>query len=253
MLSNLYRFYNELLLVQKILPLPLYIRWILGITKYLNVLIKTKSLGLLDKSLNESFSINFNGKNLYFNNLDFGVIREIYGHLCYTQISKLKDAKHILDLGANGGAFTIFALSEAPQAQVYAVEAQLEFVNIIKHNVKQNLYENRLEVKCAVVGGFYDDWTQSLLKSNPQIQEFNIYEYIERVGTCDFLKCDVEGGEFHLFQGDLSWTQAVKSMALEYHPNKGDVDELEKILQSQGFIVKRADHKNLGYFYCTRE
>lgn len=253
MLSNLYRFYNELLLVQKLLPLPLYIRWISGIKKHFNTLIKAKSLGLLDKSLNESFSINFNDKKLYFNNLDFGVVREIFGHLCYAQRGELKDAKHILDLGANGGAFTIFALAEAPQAQVYAVEAQSEFVNIIKHNVKQNFSENRVEVQCAVVGGFYDEWTQSLLKLNPQIQEFNIYEYIERVGTCDFLKCDVEGGEFPLFQGDLSWTKAVKSMALEYHPNKGDVDKLEKILKLQGFIVKRADHKNLGYFYCIRE
>ena len=253
MLNNLYRFSNELLLVKKLLPLPLYIRWISGITKYFNILLETKSLGVLDKSLTKSFSIRFNNKKLYFKNLDFGVIREIYGHLCYAKLGELKNAKYILDLGANGGAFTIFALAEAPQAQVYAVEAQSEFVNIIKYNVQQNLYENRIVVKCAVVGGFYDDWTQSLLKSNPKIQEFNIYEYIETVGTCDFLKCDVEGGEFYLFQGDLSWTQAVKSMALEYHPDKGDPDELEKILQSQGFIVKRADHKHLGYFYCTRE
>jgi hypothetical protein len=73
------------------------------------------------------------------------------------------------------------------------------------------------------------------------------------VGVCDFLKCDVEGGEFKLFQGDLTWTLSVKSMSLEYHPNKGNPNELEKILKSQGFKVKRIDHRDLGYFYCTRK
>jgi FkbM family methyltransferase len=253
MLNDFNRFIEELWLVKKILPSSLFIRWFSGLFKSLDVVFKTKSLGIVDTIFGESFDIYSSNKKLHFDNLGFGVIREIYGHLCYVKHGQLRQAKNILDLGANGGAFTIFALLEAPEAQVYAVEAKSEFIDIILHNTKQNGYENRVVTQCAVVGGFYDDWTQSLLTSNPQIKEFNIYEYIEEVGTCDFLKCDVEGGEFHLFEGDLSWTKAVKSMALEYHPDKGDVDELEKILQSQGFNIKRTDHRNLGYFYCTRE
>jgi len=253
MLSNLSRFFKELLLVQQLLPFPLYARWVLGAVKNWGVLVKTQSLAILDINLGSSFHIIFHGKKINFSHVDFGVVREIYGHLCYAQTGELKNAKHILDLGANGGAFTIFALTEAPQANVYAVEAQSEFINILEDNIQKNSYSDRAKIECAVVGGFYDDWTQSLAKLNPGVKEFNIYEYIQSVGICDFLKCDVEGGEFYLFRGDLSWTESVKKMALEFHPNQGDVDQLESKIKSQGFKVKRVDHRNLGYFYCERE
>ncbi len=253
MLSDLNRLLKELFFVSKILPFSLFIRWISGANRCLDLLSKNRTLGALDQVFGESFDVLWSGKKLHFVQLDFGVVREIYGHLCYAAKGQLTEARHIFDLGANGGAFTVFALAEAPYAQVYAVEAQSELVEIVKHNVKQNGYEDRGIIQCAIVGGFYDDWTKSLLKSNPQIQEFDIREYIARVGICDFLKCDVEGGEFKLFQGDLTWTQSVKSMALEFHPTKGNVNELEKTLKSQGFRVKRADHSHLGYFYCTRD
>jgi len=252
MQSDLNRLFKELLLVSRILPLPLFISWISGASRCFDLLAKTRSLGALDKVFGESFDVLWSGNKLHFERLDFGVVREIYGHLCYAEKGQLREARHILDLGANGGAFTVFALVEAPHAQVHAVEAQSELVEIVKHNVKQNGYEERSLIQCAVVGGFYDDWTKSLLKSNPQLQEFDIREYIARVGNCDFLKCDVEGGEFQLFHGDLTWTQSVKSMALEFHPTKGDVDELENILKAQGFRVERVEHSSLGYFYCTR-
>ena len=252
MLNDLNRLVKELFLVKKILPLPLFITWLLGTTKSLNILIKTRSLGILDRVFGESFHILWNNQKLYFTHLDFGVVREIYGHCCYVSKGNLKEAQHILDLGANGGAFTVFALSEAPEAKIYAVEAQSELAETAIHNINMNGFEGRATVECAVVGGFYDDWTKSLLNLNPQIKEFDIRKYIENVGICDFLKCDVEGAEFFLFKGDLTWTQSVKNMALEYHPDKGNADELENILKSQGFIVRRADHRNLGYFYCTR-
>ncbi len=253
MLSHLNRLIEEFWLVSQILPSNLFIRWISGGSKCLKLIAKTKSLGALDRVFGESFDIFWNGKKLHFDRLDFGVIREIYGHLCYATKGQLKEAHHILDLGANGGAFTVFALAEAPHAEVYAVEAQSELAQIVKHNVKQNGYLERAVVECAVVGGFYDDWTKSLLTLNPQVKEFDIRKYISRVSTCDFLKCDVEGGEFPLFQGDLTWTQAVKCMVLEFHPTQGNVDELEKILKAQDFKVKRVEHSCLGYFYCTRD
>jgi FkbM family methyltransferase len=253
MLSDLNRLLKELWLVSRILSLPEFIRWVSGVSKCLGILAKTKSLGALDEAFSNSFNVYFNNKKLAFDGLDFGVVREIYGHLCYAKKGELKAARHILDLGANGGAFTIFALTEAPFAKVHAVEAQSELTDIIKLNIKNNGYTDRAVVECAVVGGFYNNWTKSLLISNPQIKEFDIHEYISHVGTCDFLKCDVEGGEFPFFQGDLTWTQAVKCMVLEYHPTEGNVDELEKTIKSQGFKVERVDHSALGYFYCTRE
>lgn len=252
-INDLIRLLQEFLIVSKILPPSDFIRWISGATQCLNKLAKTRSLGALDLVFGESFDVLWNEKTLHFDNIGFGVFSEIYGHLCYAAKGQLQQASHILDLGANGGAFTIFALEEAPNAQVYAVEAQSELVAAAKHNVKQNGYEERAIIECAVVGGFYDEWTQKMLAKTPELQKFDIQKYISSVGVCDFLKCDIEGGEFSLFQGDLSWTRAVKNMVLEFHPTKGDVDELEKTLNAQGFRVKRENHSCLGYFYCTRD
>lgn len=253
MLTNFNRLLNEVRIVRQILPKHLFIRWLKGIFKCFEDLVEYKSLGALDKNFGDSFEIVWNDQKLHFEHLDFGVVREIYGHLCYAQKGELKEAHHILDLGANAGAFTIFALVEAPHAQVHAVEAQLELAEIAKHNIQVNRYEERAVVECALVGDFDDEWTNSLLENNPTLTKFDIWSYISSVGTCDFLKCDVEGAEFQLFQGDLSWTQAVKNMALEFHPTKGDVDELEKRLKAHNFQVQRVEHSCLGYFYCTRE
>ena len=242
----------ELFLVAKIIPLKHYLKWVSGIPISLPALLKTKSLGILDEHFGTSFDILWEGKTLHFDGLGFGVVREIYGHLCYIDKGKLKEATNILDLGGNGGAFTMFALVEAPKAKIHAVEAQAEVLKILQQNVKQNGYEERVTSECAVVGGFYDEWTQSLLQINPNYPVFDIHDYMSQVDTLDFLKCDVEGGEFNLMKGDLSWTKKVKNMALEYHPTKGDVQELENTLKSLGFDVRREDHSCLGYFYCTR-
>lgn len=253
MVNDFKRLLEELWLVSKILPISLFWRWILGIPQCFKTLLETKSLGALDRVFGDSFKIVWNQQILSFDGLDFGVFREIYGHLCYCNKGELKDAKHILDLGANGGAFTIFALEEAPYARVHAVEAQSEFIDIIEHNAKQNRHGDRVSLECALVGGFYNEWTNLLRQKNPTLKIFNILDYLSRVGTCDFLKCDVEGGEFYLFQGDLSWTQSVKRIALEFHPDYGDVDELEKKLKQQGFKIKKVDRSCLGYFYCSRD
>jgi len=250
--SSATRLASELKLVSKILPPDQYKRWLGGLLSNIPTILKKKSLGIVDEVFGESFVVNWAGKRLRFDNLGFGVVREIYGHCCYVQPGELKNARNILDLGANGGAFSIFALAEAPQAKIHAVEAQMLMSEALSHNAQQNKYSERLTIETAVVGGFHNDWTQKERIKNPNLQIFDISSYMERVESCDFLKCDVEGGEFSLFQGDLDWTQVVKSMAIEYHPGCGAVDELENKLCDLGFHVRRADHGCLGYFYCSR-
>lgn len=246
------RLIKELQLVSQILPSDQYYRWLSGIPLNLRALIQKKSLGAVDNTFGYSFNVKWAERQLKFDNLDFGVVREIYGHCCYAKPGDLKNAKHILDLGANGGAFSLFALVEAPLAKVHAVEVQAELIQILQHNVQQNGCADRLTVETSVVGGFYNAWIQGQHQKNPDLKVFNVHDYINRVGYCDFLKCDVEGGEFPLFQGDLSWTDAVQSMAIEYHPEWGSVGELNEILKNQKFHVRQVDHGCLGYLYCSR-
>jgi peptidoglycan/LPS O-acetylase OafA/YrhL len=69
--------------------------------------LKTRSLGVLDQVFGESFDVLWNNKRLHFRGVDFGVIREIYGHCCYVSKGQLIDARNILDLGANASRFLL--------------------------------------------------------------------------------------------------------------------------------------------------
>lgn len=252
MLNNALRFTNEVALVSQLLSPNEFTNWLSAIPGEFITLLKTRSLGILDRSFGDSFEVKWNHKKLNFKGLDFGVVREIYGHQCYARSGDLKNARHILDLGANGGAFSVFALEEAPEAQVHSVEVLPHYVSVAKNNINKNGHSKRSSLEWAIVGGFYDEWTNNVKAKHPSLEVFDIRKYIAEVGTCDFIKCDVEGGEFLLFEGDLSWLYSVKKMALEYHPTKGNVEALYKTLKKYDFHVERADHSALGYFYCSR-
>jgi hypothetical protein len=53
----------------------------------------------------------------------------------------------------------------------------------------------------------------------------------------DFLKVDIEGFEFDLFSGDIGWVRNVEKIAMEVHPDYGDVSALKSTLEKAGFRV----------------
>jgi FkbM family methyltransferase len=243
---------QELWLLKNVLPPHLFVRWMLGIVGCWKTLLQKRSLGPLDQLMGAPFSILWHNKEVFLNHTNVGLVREIFAHQCYARHGELVDATHILDLGANAGVFTLFALLEAPNAHVHAVEAQAGFVESFKHNLNTNGLQERATIEQAVVGGGHDDWTNSLLAKEPDLQVFNIQDYINQVGICDFIKCDVEGGEFPLLSGDIDWLDNVRSMVMEVHHDKGNAKQLETTLQEQGFIVKTKPHGIYSYFYCTK-
>jgi Methyltransferase FkbM domain len=53
----------------------------------------------------------------------------------------------------------------------------------------------------------------------------------------DFLKVDIEGAEFDLFDTASGWLKIVRKIAVEVHCRFGDVRELRRILMNAGFRV----------------
>ena len=66
-----------------------------------------------------------------------GVVREIVAAHCYVKPVELSEAKTILDLGANCGVFTLFALASAPNARLVSVEAQPKMAVIARKIISQ--------------------------------------------------------------------------------------------------------------------
>lgn len=230
-----------------------YRRWIGHVFKAAPFVIARRTLGMVDHRFGDDFHFRApDGRLIHSQGASFGVVREIFGHRCYAEPAGLRDSRQILDLGANAGVFTLFALACAPNARVHAVEAQPHFIPAIRANIETNGYAARSTVENALVGGVYNHWTRALRSSHPQVGDFSISRYLSEVGRCDFLKCDVEGAEFELFQGDISWLGAVRAVALEYHGDWSAGDALGRRLATAGFTTRQAEHGTLGYIFAER-
>jgi len=250
-MNILSRTVTEVRIVARLLPPVAFARWARGMLLAASDMFRYRSLGPVDRLFGGDFTFRWKGQEILIERSDMGIVREIYGHRCYVSHRDISTARNILDLGCNTGIFTTFALLEAPEARIRAVDAQRDLLQSARNNIAR-LDSSRVTFECAFVGDMRTDWSLSLREQDPEIREFDIRRYLEAVGHCDFIKCDVEGGEFSVFQGDLSWTDAVGAMAIEVHPEYGDAGELVASLRRAGFRVDIERHGTWGYVFCDR-
>jgi FkbM family methyltransferase len=194
--------------------------------------------------------------------------RELYGRRVYLPSRELsiQAGDRVVDLGANAGLFTLLAAAHG--ADVLTVEAQSGFVPEIEQNLASNHLRERATIVNALVGagvGIFSDPSDVLTGSHgrvvPPVVELGAL--LERHGfdRVDFLKCDIEGSEFALFRGAIPWLDRVRRIAMEVHPQFGDVPALAQQLRARGFRVRTTDDRGLeteqfaeraGYLYAWR-
>ncbi|MFW6130260.1 MAG: FkbM family methyltransferase, partial [Atribacterota bacterium] len=154
----------------------------------------------------------------------------------------------VIDLGANVGIFTMLACKIAKK--VIAVEAQSEFIPIIKSNISKLNCANEVDVEFGILGndkGSFSDNKKLISASHyknepPSITiQYLINKY--NLNKIDFLKCDIEGSEFSIFdeKEDLNWLKKVKYISMEVHKEHGDPNNLCDTLIKSGYDVKLAN------------
>lgn len=252
MRSEIFRFARALGRVRKVLFPRDLSRWVRCFLQTFPDVLQTRSLGPVDELFGNSFCVRFGSTRLHFADTSFGLIREIFGQHCYAQPKELHGASRILDLGANSGVFSVFALACAPRARVHAVEAQPKLVSHLKGNVSRNGFARRHQAEWAVVGGAWDDWTRQLMGTHPDLPVFDPEKLFQRDGDYCFCKCDVEGAEFQLLRQQPRWLARIRRLALEYHGDFRSGEELQHVLEEHGFRVRRSDHRHLGYLHAGR-
>jgi FkbM family methyltransferase len=204
-----------------------------------------------DQSMGSTFCIRVDQAQCCFNPGDFGVCREIIGHDCYRLRPLRGRIRTAIDLGCNCGTFTIMAATLNPGCRVVAVDVNPEFTAAALRNAEANGFGSQVEAVTCIVGrSGFDSVRQFVADGAAGV--FDPIQVIAALGGCDFLKCDVEGGEHALFSGDLTWLRDIKYLAIEYHWTEADGDRLEAILRQEGFMVERQPHRNLGYLYGSR-
>ena len=82
-----------------------------------------------------------------------------------------------------------------------------------------------------------------------------------KLSTIHFLKMDIEGSEFDLLCGDTQWLSRVEKIAMEIHPEFGDVEDATARLRRAGFTVQLVDNRRKrvsriqdksGYLFAQR-
>ena len=170
------------------------------------------------------------------------------------------DDATLVDLGANIGAFSVYAATVARHTRVYAYEPLPQAYQVMQENVQLN--ELTDAIKCfnyAVAGtpamrelfvsGTDFFFPTLIAPAKPQdtcsqpVRCTTLAEIIDVNGLAqvDLLKMDVEGGEYDiLYQTPLQYFARIQEIRMEYHnldQEEQNVSGLKDFLTSQGYTI----------------
>lgn len=175
-------------------------------------------------------------------------IREMYVRDTYLHngLLTIEDGFVVVDLGANMGNFTNLALACGSNIRVIAVEPNLDSNLLFNKSVGLNTgHLERVTLIRAFLGSHCDK-SYSLIEDAryadaPWISEEQLIAD-NRLSTIDFLKCDIEGGEFGLLAKASKLLAMTCSLAIEIHAFAGSVDGFIGNLKQCGFSILAIKH-----------
>jgi FkbM family methyltransferase len=127
----------------------------------------------------------------------------------------IKPGDVVLDIGANLGFFTCRSAEMA--SKVIAVDGSPEAYSCLVENCKDLM--NVQTINCSILGENSDySWLWSYKKNNPLRMTLDELMDLYKLDKIDFIKCDIEGGEYDLF-GSLSeeTLSKIDRIAVETH------------------------------------
>jgi hypothetical protein len=171
----------------------------------------------------------FADKNIHDNTFSFGNVREMFikGSYLRNGIEKAaRDARTVLDLGANRGTFSV--MMAARGAKVVSVEVVPEFRKIIDHNMALNGLTNYAVETCFIGAGGDCDSEERTHVSIPELMDRHGIDYV------DLIKMDIEGSEYALFESP-EWLDRVGALCMEIHTLFGNPQMVMDTFKARGF------------------
>jgi FkbM family methyltransferase len=173
------------------------------------------------------------------------------------------NAKTILDLGANIGAFALWASTQAPNSTIYSVEPFPETHASLKENIGSNKLENRVncyQIAVADTDGevWFDategkrSYCRKIVSDDIEAKKIKVPclkldTLLDHCGLhqVDCIKLDIEGGEHAMFAASSTETlRRSKIYTFEYHDAKQSLPIWEHLAKS-GF--ERIGFKDNGW------
>jgi hypothetical protein len=157
----------------------------------------------------------------------------------------------VIDIGANVGAFCIRAARLS--RSVTAVEPVT--ARILAENIRSNRAEVRvIEGALGTSGTCTCCWDDCSVN----VPGYSLSEIIHLAGGCDFLKCDCEGGEWQIRDGELA---GIRRIEMEIHVppicKPPDMALLDTISRDFDFEITRTPCHDalgvMGVMHATRK
>lgn len=167
----------------------------------------------------------------------FGSVRELYVNNCYFKYHNFdkKEIKTVVDFGANRGMFSTMCTPFAKK--IVAIEAIPKYIEIIKYNVAELNGFNNIEI-----GNFFisnqkegvSEFGSPFITIDGMLTKYGLTEI-------DFLKIDIEGGEFEIF--DKLPFDRIKYLSMEVHRDIGYPQNIIDTLKKNNFdLITTTSH-----------
>jgi FkbM family methyltransferase len=167
------------------------------------------------------------------------------------------DYRTIVDIGANMGAFVVYAAQACPNAKIYCFEPEQRNFEILKRNIAVNSLGMRVSAFQLAVASSNGDRAMAIgsspmnsLVANEAWQSLMVHcttllEILKQqeLETIDLLKMNCEGAEYEILAGcTRTELERIPRIRLEYH-NLDAVNRngkwLASYLTSQGYEIER--------------
>jgi FkbM family methyltransferase len=184
-------------------------------------------------------------KIYYKSDIDYPIlIREIFEEEIY-KFESAKEKPFIVDCGSNIGISVLYFKKLYPKAEIIAFEPDPDNYELLLKNIEVNnlkditAYNLALSDKVGEIDLFYESDKSSTIGNTTSPQWGDRKDFIKlSVKTdklsvyiadkdIDFLKLDVEGVEYQVFQDIKSSLPKVENLAFEYHHTNAK-DDTEK-------------------------
>lgn len=184
---------------------------------------------------------------------DIWTFNEVLSDQVYACVAEhIQSCKTVIDLGANIGLATLYFANVYPEAKLFSVEAEASSFSLLQENLSVLIRAQRCDAIQAAVWKKDGVVFQTLSvprhhnanqfgergDSSRSVQSLSMQTVLSRSGfeQVDLLKVDIEGGETALFQGDLSWLDRVKAIAIEFHGNSRAETRFDELMRGRTII-----------------
>lgn len=173
----------------------------------------------------------------------------------------LSTDRGIIDIGANIGAFTLYALLTNPDCHVVSVEPAPDSCDrlralIASHGISSRctIFQAALSNETGMTTIEMDLASQFRRTGKPgvPVPSMTLDELVAPYERVDLLKLDAEGAEYTALSGaSLDTLRRIRRIEMEYHP-WGDVQEMFRNLRERGFSLNYSREASVpGYGMAT--